>query len=313
MISTLSTGLENTIQMLMRCQDVMVRFPICVTVIRAGKNISDLPCGGCQHCQRLHDHWERFEEDVDDVMPLAVRRIEHETEKHDDIKKHNDIYTGEENRSVSELLGAPHVNWLETTTKEQLAQEQKGDPDLSILHEWKKNGTLPTREQVALKSPAVRKYWLCWPQVELHQGVLFYRWKRPGGLSPALLLLVPVSMQTEVLQACHNPPQSGHLGEGKTLERLRQSFHWYGMGGDVYLYIQRCKHCNACKSAGPTKRAFKITKQGPQWIRSTLISWVRFLCPVLETSMFLSSLTNSLDGWRHFLFQTKAQKQQLEH
>ncbi len=50
-------------------------------------------------------------------------------------------------------------------------------------------------------------------------------------------------------------PLHDHLGEGKTLERLRQSFHWYGMGGDVQLYIQRCRHCNACKVAGPTKRA----------------------------------------------------------
>lgn len=109
---------------------------------QAGKNVSDLPCGGCQHCQRLHDHWERFEEDIDGVVPHAVRRIECETEKHNDINEHNDICTGEENRSVSELLGAPHVNWLETTTKEQLAQEQKADPNLSILHEWKNSGTI---------------------------------------------------------------------------------------------------------------------------------------------------------------------------
>jgi len=79
---------------------------------QAGKDVSDLPCGGCQHCQRLHDRWERFEEDVEDVVPLAVRRIECETEEH------NDICTGEENGPASELLGAPQVNWLETITKQ---------------------------------------------------------------------------------------------------------------------------------------------------------------------------------------------------
>ncbi len=35
-----------------------------------------------KHCQKLHDHWERFEEDVDDVVPLAVRSIECATEEH---------------------------------------------------------------------------------------------------------------------------------------------------------------------------------------------------------------------------------------
>lgn len=37
------------------------------------KNLSDLPCQGCKHCQRLHEQWARFEDDVDDVVQLAVR------------------------------------------------------------------------------------------------------------------------------------------------------------------------------------------------------------------------------------------------
>ena len=39
----------------------------------AGRNISDLPCGGCKYCQKIHNHWSRFGEDIDDVVPLAVR------------------------------------------------------------------------------------------------------------------------------------------------------------------------------------------------------------------------------------------------
>lgn len=59
-------------------------------------------------------------------------------------------------------------------------------------------------------------------------------------------------MQREVLQACHNPPQAGHLGEVKTLERQRQSYHWYGMREDVHLCLKRC---HACKTTGTVKRA----------------------------------------------------------
>ncbi|KAL6491500.1 hypothetical protein MHYP_G00018450 [Metynnis hypsauchen] len=96
---------------------------------------------------------------------------------------------------------------------------------------------------------------------ELRKGVLYYHWERPGELNPSLLLLVPASWQKEILQACHNPPQSGHLGEGKTLDRLRRSFHWYGMGGDVHSFIQRCQHCNERKAAGPAKHAKLQTYQ----------------------------------------------------
>ena len=34
-----------------------------------------LPCRGCKHCQRLHTLWERIEEDVNNVVPLALRNI----------------------------------------------------------------------------------------------------------------------------------------------------------------------------------------------------------------------------------------------
>ena len=41
----------------------------------AGMNYSDLPCGGCNYCQRAHQQWGRFENDVDDIVPLAVRQV----------------------------------------------------------------------------------------------------------------------------------------------------------------------------------------------------------------------------------------------
>ncbi|ROL48345.1 hypothetical protein DPX16_21831 [Anabarilius grahami] len=42
----------------------------------------------------------------------------------------------------------------------------------------------------------------------------------------SLQVLVPVSLKNEVLQACHNPAQAGHVGEEKTLTRLRRRYHW---------------------------------------------------------------------------------------
>ena len=39
----------------------------------AGVTLESLPCGGCPYCTRAHNQWARFNEDVDDVIPLAVR------------------------------------------------------------------------------------------------------------------------------------------------------------------------------------------------------------------------------------------------
>ena len=42
---------------------------------RAGIDLESLPCGGCKFWSRAHHQWSRFQEDVDDVVPLAVRSV----------------------------------------------------------------------------------------------------------------------------------------------------------------------------------------------------------------------------------------------
>ncbi|XP_063040269.1 uncharacterized protein LOC134435312 [Engraulis encrasicolus] len=215
---------------------------------QAGKYLSELPCQGCKYCQRLHEQWARFEEDVDDVIPLAVRYLEPSMETDS-----NDHQLQAPEQTPVPQPTTPVVNWMQSVSNDQLAQLQKADPIISILHQWKDTSTLPTKDQVMLESPAVRKFWLCWPQIVRRQGVLFYRWEREDQ-DPTLLLLVPSSMQREVLQACHNPPHSGHLGELKTLERLRQGYHWHGMREDVHLFLKKCQ-CKGSKATGTLKRA----------------------------------------------------------
>ena len=39
---------------------------------RGGAEVDSLPCGGCQQCTWVQAPWARFEEDVDDVVPLAA-------------------------------------------------------------------------------------------------------------------------------------------------------------------------------------------------------------------------------------------------
>ena len=42
---------------------------------QAGVNPEDLPCKGCKYCARAQQQWSRFEEEVDDVIPLAVHQL----------------------------------------------------------------------------------------------------------------------------------------------------------------------------------------------------------------------------------------------
>lgn len=96
---------------------------------QAGKEVTDLPCGGCTHCtcRKLHQHWARFEEDVDDVVPLVIRQVTIQGSY------------GAESQPLDQA--APSVNWLQPLNNECLSAAQKKDPVLSVLHTWKKSAT----------------------------------------------------------------------------------------------------------------------------------------------------------------------------
>ncbi len=93
---------------------------------------------------------------MDYVVPLAVRA----TTRQDD-----DAAIDEE----PDLDG-----WLQTYTPQELRQEQTVDPVLQALQHWAEEGK-PDKASVALEDPALKRYWLSWPQVTMEQGVLNYR------------------------------------------------------------------------------------------------------------------------------------------
>ena len=88
-----------------------------------------------------------------------------------------------------------------------------------------------------LCSPTVKQFWLTRSQLKVQDGVLYYKWE---GHPARLLLLVPTSLKEEVLQGCHDCPTSGHLGQKKTLARVKRSFIWHDMQSDILEYVCTC-------------------------------------------------------------------------
>lgn len=85
---------------------------------------------------------------MDDVVPLVIRQITVQ-------EAENSIEWQQQTEAD------PHtstVKWLQPLSCQQLATAQKDDPVLFILHDWNESGIVPTREQVTMESPAVRKY-----------------------------------------------------------------------------------------------------------------------------------------------------------
>ena len=82
---------------------------------------------------------------------------------------------------------------------------------------------------------------------------MYYDWSYHEGRSSCLV--VPHSLRQKVLYYCHDSKDSGHLGQSKTLDRLKERFYWYGMTRDSDIYVKQCSICNQNKKRNRTPRS----------------------------------------------------------
>lgn len=77
-------------------------------------------------------------------------------------------------------------------------------------------------------------------QFVLHSGILY---KRNSGRGRNFLLCVPSPLRRQVLESCHDDPCSGHLGVGKTFNRVAERFWWPRLGVGVRVFVLSCMFC----------------------------------------------------------------------
>ena len=215
----------------------------------AGCVVENLPCGGCKHCSRIHKQWQQFEDDVNDVIPLAVRQIKshpssHITENRDQSSSDQIILDvamapvldtihdrDEPNPNNQFLLDAGKTPCKEPSkgpslftkySHHQLRALQLGDPDSKYLVKWKEesrqNQFVLTQHELKLLSPAGKYLWSNAPLLQLSEGVLYYRWADTTG--DKLLMLVPTPIKGEALQLCHDTKLARHSGITRTLQKF---------------------------------------------------------------------------------------------
>ena len=62
-------------------------------------------------------------------------------------------------------------------------------------------------------------------------------------------------MRKEVLADLHSGAMGGHLGEDKTLAKLKERYYWPGHHNDVVEWCKTCPQCAARKNLTPKGRA----------------------------------------------------------
>jgi transposase InsO family protein len=80
------------------------------------------------------------------------------------------------------------------------------------------------------------------------------------------LLVIPESMQRQILTWAHDHPTAGHAGRIKTLFRLSSRVYWPSMRKDVFKYVQSCPFCQQFKyNNTPTASPMQLHSVTQPW------------------------------------------------
>ena len=74
-----------------------------------------------------------------------------------------------------------------------------------------------------------------------------------------LQLVVPHTLREEVLEEIHERALKGHLGEEKSLHKLKERLYWPGMQQDIHNWCKICK-VSATKKSAPKKKCAPLQK-----------------------------------------------------
>ena len=87
------------------------------------------------------------------------------------------------------------------------------------------------------QKPESRRLLQQYNQLIVKNGQLWRVFEDSHGTVMRHQLVVPTSLKTAVLRELHEGTASGHLGEEKTMSRLRERLYWPGQWNDVSVEL----------------------------------------------------------------------------
>ena len=130
-------------------------------------------------------------------------------------------------------------------------QAQLQDSIIGEILQAKQGNCKPTIEYAKAHSLEYRRLLQQWEQLTMSDGVLWRVYTQPRENQGWTQLVVPKKFCQDILRDLHEGVAGGHLGEVKTLSKLKQRFYRFGHYNDVRDWCQTCKACAKRKSPVP--------------------------------------------------------------
>ncbi len=110
-------------------------------------------------------------------------------------------------------------------------------------------------DAIARGGPAVRRLVQLWDRLFVENGILKRQYESIRGHDSWTQFVVPLKLRDEILKELHSGALEGHLGEDKTVGKVRERFYWPGMQRDMIQWIRTCPECATRKSPFQRNRA----------------------------------------------------------
>ena len=146
-------------------------------------------------------------------------------------------------------------NYIGGYSTKDLRDSQLNDPcigELLLAHE---SNQKPSQDHAKGKDLEYRRLLQQWEQLTIKDDILWRYFAHPNHDGGHLQLVVPRNLRDEILKECHEGMSGGHLGQEKTLHRVKERFYWPGHYNDVCNWCLTCKACATRKTPAPTQRA----------------------------------------------------------
>ena len=200
-------------------------------------NLEYLKCGPCAKCMQRAENMS---------SSLPCYNVQDSNEKESDLV--NIIKTRNQKEKDNWTI------WPAGYTRMNLQSMQEKDEDIGPIRQWQKQETRPDRKEIETNSPATRHYWFLWGSLKIIDGLLYKEFHKHDDTGHYYQLLTPRKMKEDVLKQMHNSIVSGHLGNKKTKEKIKQRFYWFEMREDIRIWISKCEICASIK---PPQKTFK--------------------------------------------------------
>ena len=130
----------------------------------------------------------------------------------------------------------------------ELQQAQADDQVIGKLLQAKQANCRPSVAHSTGETLEYRHLLQQWDQLLIQDGLLWHIFAQPQERSSWKQLVVPQKFRTDILKHLHEGVTGGHLGQDKTLHKLKERFYWPGYYNDIRDWCQTCGTCAKRKS-----------------------------------------------------------------